>query len=135
MHVRKMFNHPIGWFVAVAAVTAFSLAVVMAAGAPVQAGDDSRPVQVVHPQHQVFNDNLVVESGETYDGDVVVYNGDVKVEDGGRIAGSMIWSAARLPASSRIDTRSYSAPKLRQNRPISKRARPDAASAGTTKSR
>ncbi len=90
MHVRKMFNHPIGWFVAVAAVTAFSLAVVMAAGEPVQAGDDSRPVQVVHPQHQVFNDNLVVESGETYDGDVVVYNGDVKVEDGGRIAGNLI---------------------------------------------
>ncbi len=90
MHVRKMFNHPVGWFIAVAAVTALSLAVVMAAGAPVQAGDESRPVQVVHPQHQVFNDNLVVASGETYDGDVVVYNGDVKVEDGGRIAGNLI---------------------------------------------
>jgi predicted flap endonuclease-1-like 5' DNA nuclease/cytoskeletal protein CcmA (bactofilin family) len=66
------------------------MAGVVFAGAPVQAGDESIAVRIVHPQHQVFNDNLVVASGENYDGDVVVYNGDVKVEDGGRIAGNLI---------------------------------------------
>ncbi len=86
MQVREQIKQHQTWLLALVVITALSLAAVM----PAQAGDGARPVGVVHPQHQVFNDNLVVEAGQIYDGDVVVYNGDVTVEDGGRISGSLI---------------------------------------------
>jgi cytoskeletal protein CcmA (bactofilin family) len=90
MHIRKSLLAEKGWLLAVLIVTVLSLAAVLATGVPVQAGDDAPRVRVVQPQHQIFNDDLVVADGERFDGDVVVYNGDVTVEAGGRIAGSLI---------------------------------------------
>ena len=38
---------------------------------------------------QVFYDDLKVSSGDVYEGDVVVYNGNAEVEGGGRIGGAL----------------------------------------------
>ena len=86
MQIREQLKQHRVWLLALLVITALSLAAVI----PVQAGDGARPVRVVHPQHQIFNDNLVVEAGQSFDGDVVVYNGDAAVMDGGRIAGNLI---------------------------------------------
>jgi cytoskeletal protein CcmA (bactofilin family) len=42
------------------------------------------------PNEQVFNDDLVVEAGQTLEGDVVVYSGNVTVEEEGTIRGNLI---------------------------------------------
>ncbi len=42
---------------------------------------------------QIFNDDLTVDDGESYEGDVIVTSGDVTVKDGGVIQGNLVvWS-------------------------------------------
>ena len=87
-----------GWLMALALVLGLSLTIVLAPGAQaeVQTGDPPGALAAVAPQHQIFNDDLVVAKGERYDGDVVVYNGDVTVEKGGRIDGSLIVYSGKI---------------------------------------
>jgi len=42
------------------------------------------------PEGQIFSDDLVVEAGQVYDSDVIVYSGDVRVKDGGVISADLV---------------------------------------------
>ena len=87
MRITTHFHQHRGWLLAVVLVTALSLLVAFAPAqaAPPQAAD---PVNL--EQSQIFNDDLTVRSGQTIDGDVVVYQGDVTVENEGAIRGNLI---------------------------------------------
>ena len=87
MRITTHFHQHRGWRLAVVLVSALSLLVAFAPAqaAPPQAAD---PVNL--EQSQIFNDDLTVRSGQTIDGDVVVYQGDVTVENEGAIRGNLI---------------------------------------------
>jgi len=87
MRITTHLHQHRGWLLAVVLVTVFSLLVafVPAQAAPPQVAD---PVNL--EQSQIFNDDLTVRSGQTIDGDVVVYQGDVTVESEGAIRGNLI---------------------------------------------
>lgn len=69
----------------ICAFFAFSLVAVQPAFAAGEPGD-----QAVALAGQSVFDDLVVASGETLSGDVIVYNGDATVESGGVIQGSLV---------------------------------------------
>ena len=87
MRITTQFHQHRGWLLAVVLVTALSLLVSFA---PVEAAAPHAADPVNLEQSQVFNDDLTVRSGQTIDGDVVVYQGDVTVESEGAIRGNLI---------------------------------------------
>jgi predicted flap endonuclease-1-like 5' DNA nuclease/cytoskeletal protein CcmA (bactofilin family) len=88
MRITKLLQQNRSWLLTVVAVTALATLVVFAP--PLQAAAPHAPDQPQVSQQQVFNDDLTVRSGDTFAGDVVVYQGDVTVERGGVIGGNLI---------------------------------------------
>ena len=87
MRIITHFRSDRGWLLAVVLVTALSLGVTFA---PAQAAPAQDAAPIGQEQSQVFNDDLTVRSGQTIDGDVVVYQGDVTVENEGAIRGNLV---------------------------------------------
>lgn len=73
------------WIALLMLILLLAVAVMPLQAAAPQAGD---PPQLV--QRQVFNDDLRVRGGQTIDGDVTVYQGDVVVERDGAIRGNVV---------------------------------------------
>jgi len=90
------------WLAAIVAVAAVLF--VLAPGSGLQAAP-AAPAPAVLEQSQLFNDGLEVESGQTIEGDVVVYQGDVTVKGGGAILGSLVAYSGdiEVEAGGRID--------------------------------
>lgn len=88
MRTKRLFTQNRMWLLLAVLITAGSAIVGFAPSlhaAAVQAPDAPRLAQ-----RQVFNDDLTVRTGESIDGDAVVYRGDVTVESGGAIRGNLI---------------------------------------------
>jgi predicted flap endonuclease-1-like 5' DNA nuclease/cytoskeletal protein CcmA (bactofilin family) len=78
------------WLLAATLILLLSLLAVFAVDA--KAGVAAPPANAgpTNPEGQIFNENLVVEKGDVYDRDVIVYSGDVTVKDGGLIRGNLV---------------------------------------------
>ena len=87
MRIMTRPEHNRNWLMAAMLISALTLLV---AFAPLQAASPQAADPVNLEQSQVFNDDLTVRSGQTIDGDVVVYQGDVTVEGEGAIRGNLI---------------------------------------------
>jgi len=79
--------HHRSWLLAVVLVTMLSAVL---ATIPAQATPTWATGPASQEQNQVWNDDLTVRSGQTLDGDVVVYQGDVTVESEAAIRGNLV---------------------------------------------
>ena len=86
----RIFRQHRLWLAAALLVTLGSLAALSVA--PVEASDpqvdDSQLAQLGNSQ--IFSDDLEVEEGEVIRTNVVLYDGDAKFKDGGRIEGNLV---------------------------------------------
>jgi len=87
MHMLRT-NHR--WLLAAALVLFLSLLAVFTVDARTGMAAPPGNVGPLNPEGQIFNDDLVVDKGDVYDRDVIVYSGDVTVKDGGLIRGNLV---------------------------------------------
>jgi predicted flap endonuclease-1-like 5' DNA nuclease len=110
IHMRDNWR----WFLAAVVVTAVSLLVLFAPEAQATGGLAGDPTQqIASPSktgwpdilsdRQIFNEDLVVKSGEIIRENVAVFNGDVTIESGGKILGNLAVFRGDVKVSGEID--------------------------------